>query len=456
MGRHIWKWSRKERLNIPPLPKPVSKLQGYAKDAYRLVKVVEKGHPIFLVDGLLPQNYEPVRNNFLAAAQKDMTRKDFIFAVNKYITTLKDGHMRSWLLESEGGMNKPILLGDFLNVSWVCIDEKLYLTDEHGNPSTKQVVRIGGVDISKVYSVVEEHHYSENHVDRMKCIAYFTRYVALIELAGCEITDSKMTLTIDDKGKLSTVNVSTDAPMPSFYNQEQHDYIIRHEIKEDVFIIDLRSCKPGKHINATASQVEDALKAGIRKFIIDLRGNVGGIAGVGHKLLKAMGIKVPKFGVVERISGSTALLYFLLYPLLRPWPGLFIGPLYGLFVFPFRLLLTKGFKTEPCVKKVKNPNNVFVSALTDENTYSSAMMLATWVQDGNFGNVIGSPSSNSPSCFGDMTFYYLKTSKIMGGLSRKYFKRPEVTADPTTLKPDIEIDPKSAMGAALEYLRNMQ
>jgi hypothetical protein len=443
------------RRNIPPLPKPVSKkLHGYAKDAYRLVKVVEKGHPIFLMDGLLPQNYEIVRNNFLAAAQKDMTRKDFIFAAKKYITTLKDGHMRSWLLESEGDMNEPIF-SDFLNVSWVCIDEKLYLTDEQGNPSTRQVVRIGGVDISKVYSVVEEHHYSENHVDRMKCIAYFTRYVALIELAGCEVTDSKMTLTIDDKGEVSTVNVSTDAP-PSYYTQGQHDYLIRHEIKEDVFIIDLRSCEPGKHINAAASQVENALKAGIRKFIIDLRGNAGGISGVGLKLLKAMGIKAPNFGVVERISGSTALLYFLLYPLLRPWPGLFMGPLYGLFVFPFRLLLTIGFKIEPCVKKVENPNNVFVSALTDENTYSSATMLATWVQDGNFGNVIGSPSSNSPSCFGDMTFYYLKTSKILGGLSRKYFKRPEVTADPATLKPDIEIDPGNAMDAALEYLRNMQ
>jgi len=148
-----------------------------------------------------------------------------------------------------------------------------------------------------------------------------------------------------------------------------------------------------------------------------------------------MGLTVPSFGVMNRISP-------LLFEQSAFWflrPLLWFGIDYILF--------------EPYIHANNNPNNVFVSVLTDNLTYSSAKLMSTWVADGGFGNIIGGLSRQAPNAFGEIFSFYLPYSNFYVTVSSSQFLRPNVNADPVVLLPDILIDPSYALEVALEYLR---
>jgi len=75
-----------------------------------------------------------------------------------------------------------------------------------------------------------------------------------------------------------------------------------------------------------------------------------------------------------------------------------------------------------------------------------------WVQDGGFGNVIGSPSRNAPTSFGNTRSHTLPYSDIWFMLSYNKWLRPDVNADPDAVVPDILVDPAYALDVALAYL----
>lgn len=83
----------------------------------------------------------------------------------------------------------------------------------------------------------------------------------------------------------------------------------------------------------------------------------------------------------------------------------------------------------------RNPNNVFVSVLTDVYSFSSSVMMAAWIQDGRLGNIVGEPSSNAPSPFGDMLNFTLPYSQFRVPISYTRFLRPDTHADQNTLGP---------------------
>jgi C-terminal processing protease CtpA/Prc len=227
--------------------------------------------------------------------------------------------------------------------------------------------------------------------------------------------------------------------LTSLTGYKTHDYVIKHEMMGDIFYIDLRLSTPGKDISTVANEIKKAVALGTKKFIIDLRGHGGGDSVVGETLLKAMGIrKIPAHGAIVRISPLMA----------KQTYGVFhgiCGPI-------LKRLFPKGIRYKRSVSTV-NPNNVFISVLTDSLTYSAGTMLAVWVQDGKLGNVIGTPSRNSPTYFANMLQAVMPCSKICFRVSCKQFLRPNEKANPDTLIPDIAVNPKDALETALFHLR---
>lgn len=415
----------------------------FARDAAYMIKCIEVAHPIFIVDGMLPENYSAVRDEFLEYAQGEISRQDFVFAAHKYVAVLKDGHMSTWFTERHyDGKLWGVRFSDFLDVGWkVSLAGQLILDD---GPEVKY---IGGAAVADVFALIDKYFYPENDVDRQRNYEMYARYGTLIEMAGGEVVNKRVELTLDTGMLMAELSID-DLQKVNTY--KKHDYIIRHEMMGDMFYIDLRSFTVGPHITRVANEIKKAVSGGTRKFIVDLRGNSGGNSDAGSELLAAMGITGgSRYGRLQRYSKLLGKGF---------WKMGYIK--FGLIYFVTRrfmmLKYPMGQLTAPSID-TKNPNNVYISVLTDALTYSSATMMGVWVQDGKLGNIVGSPSRNAVSSFGDMgAFITLPRSKIGFMLSSVRFLRPDGDADPNMLRPNIVTSSADALEAALKHLQRIQ
>ena len=446
ISRDYLVWNNSPRPEVAPISVNSADMTSYGADALYLVQMIERVHPIFIVEGYLPDDYTAIRDEFLAVAQNTTSRQEFVFAAYRYVTTLQDGHMTGFNLFGRGGMT-----GGHLEVEWEVYDGRLWLID-NGIRKDIEVTAIGGVSPEQIFAVVDTYVFAENEVYRMWNYSTYARYGTMIEIAGGEILDGKATLTLSENGDISTMIVDLEVlevrtePFSMEAIAAAYEFIVRHEmLDDDIFLIDLRLFFLDDSINETANHIEQAIEDGVRKFIVDLRGNGGGNSQAGEMLLQAMGITVPSSGIVRRFSPlmtEIALEHGLISPIDRVFLSI-SSP------------LADGMISQPTVDTASNINNVFVAILTDNDTYSSATMMAYWAQDGNFGNIIGAPSRNAPSAFGDMLTFNLPHSGLETRVSHAQFLRPDVTADQSTLWPDIMADPADALDVALEYLRDL-
>jgi C-terminal processing protease CtpA/Prc len=334
------------------------------------------------------------------------------------------------------------LTGDLLNLSWFVQDENLFLQQQDGDFA--KVLEIGGVSPHDVFALVDYYIYSENVVDRNRVLALHSRYSGFIELAGGVINDNATIITLEHNGEVKAITFNFDflQQRTEDVDNNEHDFVIRHEFIDDIFFIDFRSFRHDDAIDETVRAIEQAIERGTRRFIVDLRGNSGGNSWHGQRLLQAMGITIPSFGAVRRFSD--------LYIERAHWLSTF-EHLQVRVISPF----VRGQIFAPSTSTASNPNDVFVSVLTDRFTYSSATMMAVWVQDGGLGNVIGGISSNAPSAFGDMLHFELPYLGISIRVSHARFLRPDASAYQQALIPDILVDPVYALDIAIEHLRNM-
>lgn len=395
--------------------------KDFSPDALLLLSEVEARHPIFVIDGLL-QNYGEVRAAYLQESAAPMTHTEFLLATQRYLTVLQDGHMGSGLTNT----------GDYLDISWVCVERRLYLLNEEGAPGNAEVTHIGGVPVSAVMEQVDRHYFSENEAARELNHSAFCRQREMLVLAGCAVEAATVILTIEgaDERECGFRTMRRDFVRWGVVSAAR--YIVQTRTVDDVCIIDLRSFQQDPSVDRAAGAIRAAIRQGTRKFIFDLRGNLGGNSEVGAQLLHAMEMTLPQYGVYIRNSEKT-----------REMTG--AGP---------------GYRTEgdpqyspPNPSTAANPSDIALVVLTDEYTFSSATMTATWVRDGGLGTIIGRPSSNAPTAFGEMMSVTLPVSGLTLSISHKRFLRPDPAADPTVLQPDLLIlRGEDAMQAALDFL----
>jgi len=439
------------RPDVPRIAVNTRNLSGFAADALYLVQKVERVHPIFIIEGFLPENYAAIRDAFIDEAKNFTTLSEFVLAAYRYVATLQDGHMTGFNLFAPSYRVRTY--PGMLQVDWGVQDGRLFLYDEDGRTGA-EVISIGGAPIALVWEMIDEHFFHENAIYRDWNLARYSRYSAMIELAGGKIEDGKTAISFESYDGTGETELYFEMPQPGavFTTLEdwaaEMDFIIRDEmIGDDIFFIDLRTFVLGDHIDETAARIEQAIENGLRKFIVDLRDNGGGDSRAGQRLLEAMGIRIPSNGVIRSFSPST----------IDAWRGhgMISGPFY---IFPMLRALTlfaDGIKSEPCTCSV-NANEVFVSILTNSKTYSSAKMMASWVQDGGFGNIVGAPSRNAPSAFGNMQVFNLPYTGLQARVSEARFLRPDAKADQSVLWPDIMVDPAYALEAAIAYLRVLE
>jgi|GEM_PF-387829 len=406
----------------------------FLADAIYFIEMIEAVHPIFGVPDLLAEDYEDIRNELLETAAQVDNMTDAAFAMQRFVRVLQDGHM------SIAG--RQFFGNAFADIHWVFVDGSLFLLDDEGEVDA-EVIEIGGISVADVFETIETYFFSENAIDRQLNYEIMARSRGIHRRAGIDVSDGTIAITIEYDGEPMEVYVDYRAGWHQINeNTPDYNYIIRYEeMDDDIFFISLRMFQFDQpYHQQTIEAIENAIESGTRHFILDLRDNGGGNSMVGQELLEAMGITVPSFGVYRRISTLAQ----------EQRSGEFISA----DTFEYWLENHYGeiiFESEPTTETAANPNDVVVAVLTNAFTYSSATMTSVWVQDGGFGVIIGEPSSNAPSPFGDMLTFRLPHSHALVAVSYSWFVRPDVEADQNTLWPDIPVRQDLALEAALEF-----
>jgi len=383
----------------------------YSQDAQFAISKLEAVHPIFLLEEV--KDYAKAKAEYIKATSKPITLTELRLATRKYVAVLGDGHVSLYL-------QQPNDLSYF-NIDWVANGGRLFLLDEEKKPTNIEVVNIGGIPVSKVTAQVDMYYAAENEAARQNNYAMFCRQEDMIRLAGCDYAFPDI--------KLSTSEGKTMACKFAPMKRQPPGYIVKHEMIDDVFYIDLRMFQPDKTIDDVVEKIKAAIQDGRQKFIIDIRDNPGGNSNVGKQLVEAMGMRTPSYGMFARHND-----------LVQQQSAFHIS---------------KGESTnfEPNKNTAKPNENITLLVLTNVKTFSSATMLGVWTQDGKLGKVVGQTSSNRPNAYGDMLSVDLPISGIKLSISFKRFLRPDTDADPDSLIPDIEVPfGEDILAAALEYM----
>ena len=390
-------------------------VSAYLEDALSLITVLEDTHPAFTL-GEISHDYEIEKQRFLDSINQETDKDKYIYLVQKYLTSLNDAHTKV----------RMDVDAQFLDLNCYADEDELFLLNEDGSLSEKQIIQIGGVSINKIYETVQAYFPVENEIASNLNNSMWALSSEVLKLAGCEINDNSVYITMNQNGVVSKKGVGFINKNP--YESYEYTTEIESRMIDDIFYIDMNICNVNKTLKKQAKALKKAIKKGTRKVIIDVRDNPGGNSMACEELLNAMGMSAPSYGTYVRYS-----------ELARKQHS---------------KLPSEGFEQwDPDKTTAKRNESIELVVLMNEKTFSSATMLATFVKDGELGTVIGIPSSNSPSSYGDILYYKMPNTGLEVSISYKKFLRPDTEADQRILIPDIMTEYNTdILETAIDYL----
>lgn len=376
-------------------------------DRQQLVEYVESVHPFF-VDGSDRTAYQAAKDAYLSGTQDAMTVDAFMGASARYLTVFGDGHTRlNWQY------------GDEVALYHSYRDGQMYFADENGITELT-ITAVDDVPVEQIYAVMDSLFPAENDMARVKNYNNYFTSSNLLRMAGVDVDKDMFTATLSDG---STRECGWYVPVDEEYSlpEENHWYM-----DGDIFVVRFVECTDDENLKSIADALKNAVNNGCTKVIIDARGNGGGSSNACERLLNAMGMKAPAYGMLVRYS-----------PAAKEQKG---------------YLRSSGSATMKPNGNARQNEKVQLAVLCDRYTYSSATMLCVYVRDGGLGTLIGEASSNMPNHYGDITFVALENSHLYASVSHKRFLRPSGETESRTVVPDIETSSSDAMQAALDFM----
>ena len=378
-------------------------------DRQQLIDYVESVHPFF-VDGSDQTAYQAAKEAYLSETNTPMTIDAFMGASARYLTVLGDGHTKlSWQY------------GDEVAIYHSYRNGKMHFADETG-VTDLTITAVDDVPMEQILAAIDSLFPAENEMAVAKNYNYYFTSENLLKTAGVNVEKAAFTVTLSDGSTRECRRFepaeTADSSSESWGNKARWDGA--------VFVVEFVECVDDDNLKAIARELKQAVANGCTKVIIDARGNGGGSSRACERLLNAMGMKAPSYGMLVRYSQEA-----------KEQVGY------------LRSSGTCLMKPNPAARQNEQVN---LAVLCDRFTYSSATMLCVYVRDGRLGTLIGEASANMPNHYGDITFVALENSHLYASVSHKRFLRPSGETESRMVVPDIETSSKDAYQAALDYL----
>lgn len=389
----------------------------YYSDAQALMETLELTHPLFLEEPY-PDEYLRAKKAFFNTAEKTSDIYDFKVSVLRYLSSLNDEHTTTMVFGAT-----------CVKAPCAAVDDKLFLLDDSGCLTDTEIVEICGVSVKDIFALVDELFPAEN--ESALCINRSTWSVNLdvLRLMGIEFKNYRADITVLEDGEKKLLDVGFH--VPTYGNSPEDKASAYGEMRDGCYYFDLNECVYNDVVETEIENLRTAVENGADKVIIDLRSNVGGDSNVCYDILQnALNMTPPNYGALIRFS-----------------------PLADM---DRHCGFSEGYaKNEGSLEGTVQNKNIDLVVLTDENTFSSGTMLTVWVKDGKLGTIIGRPSRNTPCMYGDKLQYTLPLTGTYVSISHKQFFRPDASADPDTVEPDILTDyGEDILKVAEEYLKS--
>jgi len=320
-------------------------------------------------------------------------------AASKVTHTLRDGHAEVYSNIDERRFKIPYSMENgtvFLTIK----DEKY------------KVTAINGVSIDDLKkNAYERLSYENDLYKEYQFLSYLSGRESNLRLLGSPIFEN-YTVSYEQDGKIeSTQFEPTTAASPS--NKEFVSYEIDKE--NNVGILTLDKCIYNDHYKKVLEDFFIKVKENhVTNIAIDLRNNGGGSSQVANEFIRYLD--------VETIQDFTS------YYRLKSFHA----------KSPFETIHNKR------VKDMLYNGNVYV--LTSPYTFSSAMNFSVLLQDNGLAKVIGEPSGNKPSSYGEIATFLLPNTKLYFTVSIAYSERPDKELkDEPYQTPDYYIEANKAI-----------
>ncbi|UCC21621.1 MAG: hypothetical protein JSW23_07325 [Planctomycetota bacterium] len=345
-----------------------------------------------------------------------MEARRFYFIINELFVSFRDGHTRLRPLKNKH--NKIIDAG------FVWLHNGLYVTSDgvklkHGD----KIIAIGDKSIDKLLEELTHIIPAEN--------IHFVKYMAgdsLIREAYLDelnlIQDDSVKYTIRRGERQLTVNMPLIKNSEIISKKTSRPWV-RFEIDEKLSlgIFTLDECKYNdEYKEKLKAFFGEVRKHNVQHVAVDVRKNGGGSSQVIDEFLSYLNIKrYRRFSMEVRYSRATA-----------KQSNTHKDRGYDKPLFRFNTSDNR---------KCPNPELIFngkLYILVSAETFSSGNWFAVIVKDNKLGTVIGEPTGNQPTSYGDVLSFQMPNTGFRFICSFKKWIRPDTSNDPEdSLYPDV-------------------
>jgi len=454
----------------------------YQKDFLLLMDLLKMTHPAFTPTIRQPFDAESITNKGYKHLESCINLIDFQFFVSSQLVPLKDGHTFITLFhEDDTKIIFPFRV-------WL-EEDKLYLQvveKEHETALGKQIISINEFPIVDIFSnfgkvlVAENDYFLRNQVTEWMLSPKIWKYIyknnndSLIHLTfydGTSIdikaknrSDIKDVVFVEQKSQNSGITHHKSVPFSfTILEKERLAYLEFNKCEdqnsvrwyyENLGYIDESGNFPPeleeqiqqypKFDTLLLSMFNEIRLKEISTLIVDVKNNGGGNSELCRQLLSYL---IPNIENIKesnsfiRISDFFIKYYPQLYDFLcKIYPKkLETGKLYSNddFSTEEKTIKDKYFKMNSDSSLVFKGRTIFIQG---KKTYSSAGDLLIEARDNKTGMIIGEKSTYKPCNYGDILFWKLPNTETTGGISHKYFTRPdESKCNEDYLAPDVYI-----------------
>jgi hypothetical protein len=451
----------------------------YQKDLLLFVDMLFTTHPSFANKKTYPFNISDIEKKYYKTLENCSSDETFRAVLQNIVTTLHDGHTY-------------ISLSDFSNIEYYPLNIKvlnnkyyIWITDKKYEAILgKEIQSINEIPINTIISDFSQYISSDNSNESIMRISEYLLFPFLWKNFDYCRNDRLLVVKCSDgttsqiqpelrknfnllAAKHNPFNALT-SPNQNLFSYSITDdnkfcylqfnncfdynsalYQIDMTIKDSVEKTELRKeiAEYPKFDVFLAKMFDDIADKNVQTLVIDVRNNSGGNSMLCKQLLSYLcNIKF-----VKTESGYIRIseLFTKQYPeLLANYKKIFdgknkkllLGKMYDLENFAEdEEVSLKYFSLNNDIEKIFSGNIVFCQ---EQQTYSSAGDLIVWARDNKIGVIIGSESIYRPCNYGDILTWKLPNTDMTGGISHKYFTRPDISkCGENCLIPDILISP---------------